>query len=798
VQRSSDSLLWAIRYAAILHDIGKFAQRGRNVRVSHEELGADFVDSLTGIPKEVSRDVLKLLVLNHHMDDALRLPPELRRAGLVVAKGDSLSASERQERAADVSEIYKTPLLSIFGGLHKPGKEPFAGSGFYSITSLQLTREALFPKSSLKEVYGEYAANLQPHYDVCWKAFCEDFTRIGRYVTDPEAYFDTLYYCLQKHTFFVPSAVATATPDISLFEHLRVSSAIADALSQSVLHGSESDTSAMDEIAKRYLLVGGDISGIQDFIYTISSKGALKGLKGRSLYVSLLNEAIAKHMLDAADAPISGLIFCAGGHFLLLASSAGDNQRRLAEARRCINSYLLHEHGGDLYAAIEWLEVSGEDLRNISVLWNRITQALNEAKSRKFSEKGETIPEIVLMPPSRGGNQPVCDICQRETDEPENNGIRKCRSCTRFEETGTQLNRAKYLVELRYTGSQPVETSFDFPSLGLAFDLADTPQMIKTTLDQLSQSGRLVNAVVYSLNTTDFLQDELLATSPRKTPVSFGFRFIARSAPIEEGDVKSLDLLAKEATGINRVGIAKMDIDDLGLLVTEGLGENKTLSRFSTFSALLDLFFSGYVEVICQNPEICDKVYVIYSGGDDLLLVGSWDRVFDLATRIRQEFQAFALSNPSVTLSCACMMAPAKYPVYQMASSTTDRLEEAKTIKGKDSIWILGRPFQWARMQDIMQMRDLLREAIETKKLPKSILQDLTEIQREYNRAKGGIGGFGRYRWMFKYMMARYRERYKEDVALLEKIEQEAVSYIDLLEVPLRWTEFLTREKEMR
>ena len=36
---------------------------------------------------------------------------------------------------------------------------------------------------------------------------------------------------------------------------------------------------------KTFLLYSMDISGIQDFIYTINNKGALKGLRARSFYL---------------------------------------------------------------------------------------------------------------------------------------------------------------------------------------------------------------------------------------------------------------------------------------------------------------------------------------------------------------------------------------------------------------------------------------------------------------------------------------------------------------------------------
>ena len=72
------------------------------------------------------------------------------------------------------------------------------------------------------------------------------------------------------------------------------------------------------ENVKPYLLIGGDISGIQRFIYTITSKGALKSLKGRSFFLELLNEHIVSELIDALKLTRSNIIFSGGGHFHIL------------------------------------------------------------------------------------------------------------------------------------------------------------------------------------------------------------------------------------------------------------------------------------------------------------------------------------------------------------------------------------------------------------------------------------------------------------------------------------------------
>jgi CRISPR-associated protein Csm1 len=55
-----------------------------------------------------------------------------------------------------------------------------------------------------------------------------------------------------------------------------------------------------------------DISGIQKFIYTISSKGALKGLRSRSFYLEMLLQHVIDCLLDKCGLSRANLIYSGG------------------------------------------------------------------------------------------------------------------------------------------------------------------------------------------------------------------------------------------------------------------------------------------------------------------------------------------------------------------------------------------------------------------------------------------------------------------------------------------------------
>ena len=89
----------------------------------------------------------------------------------------------------------------------------------------------------------------------------------------------------------------------------------------------DSDTQNM-EIAKKncyalntnsLLLVGGEVAGIQDFIYDIVRKAAAKNLKGRSFYLQLLIDSLVMQLLETLDISREHIIYSSGGGFYLLA-----------------------------------------------------------------------------------------------------------------------------------------------------------------------------------------------------------------------------------------------------------------------------------------------------------------------------------------------------------------------------------------------------------------------------------------------------------------------------------------------
>ena len=168
-----------------------------------------------------------------------------------------------------------------------------------------------------------------------------------------------------------------------------------------------------------------------------------------------------------------------------------------------------------------------------------------------------------------------------------------------------------------------------------------------------------------------------------------------------------------------------------------------TLSRMSTLSETLRLFFEAWVPELCRqhnrSTERADRVYLIYAGGDDLFVVGAWSALPDLAQQIRKDFHRFVGGN-HVTLSGGIAIERAKYPLYQLAKDAQHALDDqAKEFqrpggRSKDALSFLGKPMAWDRFKDVAKWKDDLLEALRgDHSLPHAFLTRLCEVHKVYS-----------------------------------------------------------------
>lgn len=178
-----------------------------------------------------------------------------------------------------------------------------------------------------------------------------------------QVFAESLYSLLYKYTCNIVSSTINL-PDVSLFDHLKTTAAIAVCLYYVSVEKGFSSLSEIRNYKKPLLLVGGDISGIQNYIYDILTKSAAKNLKGRSFYVQLLVDSIIQKLLNHLGLFSSNIIYSSGGGFYLLAPNSANVKEKIKNATHKIGELIFSRHGTDLYLALETEEVSIDNIKN--------------------------------------------------------------------------------------------------------------------------------------------------------------------------------------------------------------------------------------------------------------------------------------------------------------------------------------------------------------------------------------------------------------------------------------------------
>ena len=191
--------------------------------------------------------------------------------------------------------------------------------------------------------------------------------------------------------------------------------------------------------------------------------------------------------------------------------------------------------------------------------------------------------------------------------------------------------------------------------------------------------------------------------------------------------------LVKKAKGIERLAVLRADIDNLGTLFRTGFEDKEYINtsgerepykfvRFSktvVLSRYLSDFFKRVINLILERKNLTDEknelfkeycniitertkektdgrnIVLVYSGGDDVFAIGTWNDIIEFSVDLRTAFKEF--SSDRVTLSAGIGFFDENYPIFQMAQKTGELEKLAKSYNeneigktAKDAIALFG------------------------------------------------------------------------------------------------------------
>lgn len=723
-----------ITLAALLHDIGRLDATGEKTDEAWIELLAQKVcEKVVGVPDwhELSRLAAAHLHQDDKLDDMQRILVEAHRLSLA---GTDHAQAVKNDGAALIS-------ICSYVQADKP-----MGSRYINPIPLTLSRDC-YP-SDQRMPYKENRMG-------CVLAALEKLQP-----SSAGCIADTLYSVLLTEASMV--SCTRCDNHVSLFDHLHTTAAIASAL--------YATQEGCRDAEKPLLLIGGDMSGIQPYIMQIISKHADKNLKGRSYYIKLVSDVIVKLILQRLGLRQSNIIYNSGGCFYLLAANTEATHGVLERTIDEVEQQLFHYHGTMLYAAIDCvampLQVLASNDGALRGYWKSLFELRDRKKYTKFARLISNNYDAFFEPSARGAEALRDSVTGEEipADEtPIKKGGLVMRGITEFQiELGKTLRDTQYVV-MADKKAVNCDEILQYEPLGLGYIyyfVRDTAALEKL-LDALP--GR---KEVLTFNDLEPIHQPCVAETTYRRGFYGGNEYGEHGTHFE--------LMAGDGN-LKRLGVLRMDVDNLGHIFQSGLSDNiNSLSAMAALSRALDQFFSGCLNHIWRGVDK-DNSFIVYSGGDDLFVIGRWDVASKLAYKIKEQFDLYTGHNPAFSISGGLAIVEKWHPVMRGSeeSGEMEDLAKSHTSVGqtKHSLALLDMAINWDNEYPAVEaLKDQICRLVQDDRMPSAFMG---KILAHYGNARIKHHEITQLKtlWMIAYDMTRMKGRMGEDIECKELIE---------------------------
>lgn len=780
---------------ALFHDIGKFVQRCTDKLKSHPSKGVDLVEEYKNefikiLGDENNFNVFKQIISTHHNP--------VNEYAKFCKIADRISASERVEKEENEeggTDWNNNFLCSLFS---KIKLNSIQDPPLRYFKHQQLTKEnynALIPEydqNDNKALQHKYSSSDLAEFKVQLKII------LNFYKDDSD--FNTLINLLlvlfEKWLLCVPDFTGSSKTDISLFNHLKDVAGLAHAIWK---------TQQSNKNDKTLNLVVGDIPGIQSYIFDVINKKPAKILRGRSIFVQVLARNFASKFLESFKLTECNLVMLAGGKFYIIAPNSLAFKEEYNNAVASIEKYLFENFRYELGFISGIENFNWEELREGIITFGEViekaTENLNSNKNRQFvnrffSNKNNINPQSFILldnyiePEEGDSNNIKCKV----TDKP----IRIGRAMEIRD--GDENLLVDQQVKLEYDIGDEITDS----NLFLVLDEEDKLGIIKVySLNNiphnLLQNKLLINPVL-----DDLLKQENIDKGFLRNTL---FLEVANycSKCFDENEKKIVvmpfDKMVEQNDGAQYLTLIKGDIDNLGLIMAYGLTRDRdeikdkeeekdltAISRTTTLSNHLKYFFSFFLngflreweknkqneleeferkknsvvlEEELKNLKNENRVYTVFAGGDDLMLITPHSSSLTLLKNFNEVFKNFVVNNPEIHISYSLTNFKHHTPIRIVAEFAEENQKKSKRefksfeslkeilndtecfyeIKDKARTLLFDTPIKNLRHNDLILERNRLVSWVMDDENPVTMgtirnMFQIAEIMRAYEKNK--------------------------------------------------------------
>nr|HPN61059.1 type III-A CRISPR-associated protein Cas10/Csm1 [Bacilli bacterium] len=556
-----------------------------------------------------------------------------------------------------------------------------------------------------------------------YKVVFNEFTSRCKGIVSPNVFVihHQLYPLLKTYTGAIPSATyqqnnPSFKPTVSLFDHLKLTAALA-----SVLKASDYQYGKEGQDVKLVFLEY-DLSGTQDYIFQVTEgeetkRDIAKSLRTRSFFLLLLTDLIGFKLVHDFSLSYENILFSSGGRGIVLLPFLPDFEDKIQKTISCIEKEIFEKFKGKISFSF------AKNVIDVNEFENNYQNIMNAQKKTVLSGKKQKFKTLFSNPKFSFVSKPLLNACELcESYEAEKNN--RCHDCNDFIELNSILvNNKKIFVEYDFSKKNNTSNlSFSFQSLGNINIYVQLPE---------------VNDFSYYVT---YNGDELGES-----------KFYANL----NAKGKSFNEIADLSEGDKKLGLLKMDVDNLGLIFYKGINhEYKTFSKVLMLSRFMDYFFSKHLfDLMTEKRK--NHIYINYSGGDDLVLIAPASEILSIASEINNAFHLFTSQNKDLHISSGIDIFDSKSPIRYAVLQAEAALDQSKKQEHKNSFTIFGTTINNSDMKQVIDECEYYQNKLAKKQISRSIIYKLYSAISNSVDNNNPIEAFSRFIPLLSYSFER-------------------------------------------
>jgi len=557
------------------------------------------------------------------------------------------------------------------------------------------------------------------------------------------------------------SSIAQAGSNSSLHDQLKI--LLATSFND---YGAEKHADQDNE----FQLLLGDVSGIQSYLLSIAHIGAgsvAKQLRARSFYLSQMPKLAAQYIVDELGLTTRHILMVTGGVFLVCIRKQDD----ISVIRQRMNEMLYEQHHGMLQLHLATQSISNTQCDSIAATLSELHASIRESKmtplfnvlQRDGAWRNEQ--ESTWLHTRAAGA--YCVSCKKH---PVLHNLEElCLHCARDVEIGRKLPTSIGMQIIAHSSNAGARNKQGI----LLWERYEIKLIQK--LDEIAIESVLLEA----WNNKEQLESFSSASNGWVSTV-----YVSNYVPRTNGaTIATFEEIAAQSKGDKLLGVYKADLDHLGSLLSFGLRNDQQtyqLAEYINASRTLEKFIGEQLtSIIVRNYP---HLYTVFSGGDDLFLIGPWSDMLQFSIDMKRSFDAFTDHNPEVTISAAVVIASCKTPLSVLAEQAEDMLAKAKDTPspirssehGRNQLCLNGTLVEWNDAPIIHEQMQRWTSWEQSGQASHQFFRKLVEfsLMKQSYHQHNKIEGL-RYQALFNYMINRLeRNKYNELMAWAEQLQR--------------------------